>query len=288
MRQSEALRQLGLGVHLRSLREKSGMTTRSVASSLGVSRSSVSRTERGLRAPDREEVSALCALFGVVGDEREELLNRVGDSADASAWLALADMSDQLASILVLERESAVITNVELALIPGLLQTADYSRLVMAASVRPVPDLEKRVANRLGRQAILSRPNAAMVRCFVDEAALRRTLGDSAVMHEQLLHLLTVQRRSNVVVRVLPLSAQANTSLDGSFALYELPGGQPYVYVEAQNFGVLLTEAVDVHPFVETCSQLGDHALQERESAELINQIAEGLVHERAGMAQEQ
>ncbi|MCX2734488.1 Scr1 family TA system antitoxin-like transcriptional regulator, partial [Saccharopolyspora sp. NFXS83] len=137
MRQSEALRQLGLGVRLRTLRENKGMTTRSVGSALGVSRSSISRTERGLRAPDREEVSALCALFGVVGDEKQELLDRVGESQETSAWLALGDgMSDQLASLLVLEREAAKITCVELALVPGLAQAPDYTRCLMAMSDR--------------------------------------------------------------------------------------------------------------------------------------------------------
>lgn len=276
MRQSEALRQLGLGVQLRSLREKAGMTTRSVASALGISRSSVSRTERGLRAPGREEVVALCALFGVIGDEKEALLDRVGDGQETSAWLALGDgMNEQLASLLVLEREAAKITYVELALVPGLAQTADYTRCLLSLRERPERERERRIATRLGRQAVLSKAAAPVVTFFIDESVLHRTFGDERMFGAQLEHLLVLARRDNVRFRVIPLGGPAHPGLDSSFSIYELEGGPAYVFVESQGFAVCLPEPVDVKPFVETSQMLDEGALDEQESTQLIAKAAE-------------
>jgi transcriptional regulator with XRE-family HTH domain len=82
VRRSEKMRQIGLGAQLRNLREKAGLSTRSVAKSLGVSASSVNRNELGLRAPSKEEVCALCALYGVGGEDKQALLEKVGNSAE--------------------------------------------------------------------------------------------------------------------------------------------------------------------------------------------------------------
>ncbi len=183
MQQSGKLRQIGLGVQLRNAREIAGMTTRSVATHLGLSPSSVNRNELGSRVPNREEVSALCVLYGVTGADKQALVDRVGATSDANAWLSNA--SDQMASLMVLEREARAIANVEVTLVPGLVQTFEYARLVLAASCRSGTDLERQVANRLGRQAVLSKPNAPQVSLVIDEGALHRTLGNPRVLREQ-------------------------------------------------------------------------------------------------------
>ena len=121
MRHADKLRQLGLGAQLRKFRVEQGLSTRSVARSLGVSPASVNRTEMGSRCPGREEVSALCALFGVVGDDKQALLERVGESRNEAAWLATEKVPDQVANLTVLEREAVSITALELGLVPGLV-----------------------------------------------------------------------------------------------------------------------------------------------------------------------
>lgn len=277
MRHADKLRQLGLGVQLRKLRESRGLSTRSVAKSLGVSPASINRTELGSRSPSREEVSALCAVFGVVGDEKQELIERVGESKDNAAWLATEHVPDQVASLMILEREAVEITAVELALVPGLAQTADYARLILGSSLAPGVDLERQVAARLGRQAVLSKPRAPKVTMFLDEAVLWRTLANARIAQEQLKHLIAVQRRDNVAIRVLPFDALPHEGLRGSFTLYELADGTPYVFVEARSFGVFVTETSAVQPFVEVCNGLGKHALDATTSDDMISAVAERL-----------
>ncbi|MEV5538733.1 helix-turn-helix transcriptional regulator [Saccharopolyspora shandongensis] len=265
--------QVGLGVQLRKLREKAGMTTRSVAAALGISPSSVNRTELGQRAPNRDEVTALCALYGVTGEQKVLLIDRAGKSAK-SAWFELASrVSDQQATMLILEQEASSIVDVENTLIPGLAQTAEYARLLMSMSELPGQDLENRVAARLGRQAVLSRPEAPEVRFFLDEAALLRTMNDARIMREQLEHLIVLQRRSNVSLRIVPLSSMPHPALDGSFSLYGLPDGSAHVFVEARYFAVALTEPADVEPFMKACQELDDCALDKQESTCLVKDI---------------
>lgn len=272
MRHSGKLRQIGLGVQLRNAREIAGMTTRSVATHLSVSPSSVNRNELGSRIPNREEVSALCALYGVTGDDRQALIDRVGTTTDANAWLS--NSSDQLASLMVLEREAKVITNVEVTLVPGLVQTFEYARLVLAASCASGNDLERQVADRLGRQAVLSKPRAPQVTLVIDEGALHRTLGAPRVLREQLEHLVVVQRRENVSIRVIPLSSEAHPALVGAFALYELVDGSSYVLMDGRTMGVFVSGSSDVEPFVEASRSLTKYALDERDSSALITAIA--------------
>ncbi|MGP4021104.1 helix-turn-helix domain-containing protein [Saccharopolyspora sp. 5N708] len=276
MRQSEKLRQIGLGVQLRALRENAGLSTRSVAKSLGVSASSVNRNELGLRAPSKEEVSALCALYGVVGEDKEALLEKVGDSAETAAWLANG-VPDQLASLMVLEREAVAITDVQVSVMPGLAQTADYARLVLGDQAEPGIDLENKVATRLGRQAVLSKPRAPRVSCFIDEGVLHRTLGNSRVLRDQLEQLIILQRRDNVEVRVIPFDWTPSSSIKASFSAYELVSGSPYVFAEVYNLGLFVTDPSEVRSFMKVCRSLDESALDTAESSVLIRKIAESL-----------
>ncbi|WP_275296511.1 helix-turn-helix domain-containing protein [Saccharopolyspora spinosa] len=263
-------------MQLRKLREDARMSTRSVAKALGLSPSSVNRNELGLRAPSKEEVSALCALYGVVGEDKEALLEKVGDSAETAAWLANG-VPDQLASLMVLEREAVAIIDVQISLIPGLAHTADYARLILGDETAPGIDLENQVATRLGRQAILSRPRAPKVRLLIDEGALHRTLGSRRVLRDQLEHLLVLQRRDNVGVRVIDFEATPRPAIGTSFSLYELANGSPYVFVEVRGLGLFVTEPTEVASFVTACRSLDDCALDETASTALIRKIAETL-----------
>ena len=276
MKQAEKLRQIGLGVQLRKARQEAGMTTRSVAMHLGMSPSSVNRNELGSRIPKRDEVSALCALYGVTGEDKEALLERVSQPAHSAAWLATGYVPDQLASLMVLEQEATTITYVEVALISGLVQTADYARLAFGGTANH-EDLEKRITTRLGRQSLLTRPRAPQVRLYLAEGVLHRTLGRPEVLRDQLEQLIILQRRENISIRVIPFSAGECPPTSVSFSLYGLADGSPYVFLEAQKLGVFVTEPAETRPFVDSCQALDTCALDEQSSSALMRKVAEGF-----------
>ncbi len=287
MKRSERLRQLGVGAQLKEMRHNSGMSTRKVAAALGISPASVNRSEIGQRVPAQDEITALCALYGVTGDRKKALLEHAAESADTVAWVERGRITDELASLVVLESKATEITCVDSALVPGIVQTAEYSRLVIDGSPVEPEDIERRVKTRLGRQAILSKPDAPQVRLLLDEAVLHRTLGDPRVWRDQLEQLLMLQRRENVSIRVLPFSTAARPAISG-FWMYHLNNGMPYVFVETEGVGVFITDPSEVTPFLKSCQVLDRAALSEDESGALIRNVAEGVHLESAHLAHQQ
>lgn len=285
MNGANKVRQMGLGADLRQLREGSGMSTRSVAERLGVSRMAVNRTEVGRRTTPTEEVIALCALYGVTGRQRERLVERASGGDGSSSWLATGPaMADQVMSLVALENEASWITDVALGLIPGLLQTPEYMRAVVASSPAP----EWMVRTRLGRQGLLTGPNAPEVRFLIEESVLHRPIGGATVLHEQLEHLLRISAKSHVSIQVIPLKAGKTAALDGSFVILGFPGRNSHAYVEARGSGLILTRPDDIEPFERGLPEINDAVLDEARSAKLISQIKEDLPDARADLAEKQ
>lgn len=134
--------------------------------------------------------------------------------------------------------------------------------------------------DRLARQALLTKPGAPTVRFVIDESALRRPIGGSPVMADQLDQLLRVRAKPNVTIQVIPTAVGAHPGLDGSFVMLTFPEKDPHVYIEARRVGLFLTRPQDVEPFIDGMREIDSKLLDEEGSAELISQIKEGLRHE--------
>src|ERR1700744_2609382 len=74
-----------LGTHLRRLRESRGITARQAATEIRASESKISRIELGRNAIREIDVLDLLALYGVTGQEREELLS-IAEQANRPGW----------------------------------------------------------------------------------------------------------------------------------------------------------------------------------------------------------
>lgn len=234
----------------------------------------ISRTETGSRNVPVEEAIALYAIYGVTGRQRERLIERARGGDGSTTWLATGPATaDQITSLVALECEASAITDVSVTLIPGLVQTLEYMRAVMGDR----PEAEWMVSTRLARQALLSKPDAPSVRLIVDEAVLRRPVGGPVVMDEQLNHLLWVMRKPNVAGHVIPAMTGMHAGMDGSFVLLGFPERDPHVYIEARRSGLVLTRDRDVEPFVEGIDELDSCVLDDQQSAQLIEEIKEGL-----------
>ncbi|MEV4731430.1 helix-turn-helix transcriptional regulator [Saccharopolyspora sp. NPDC049426] len=269
---------VNLGAELRTLRERTKMSTRTVAARLGTSPAWVSRTETGARFPTPDEVGALCELYGAKGEMRDLLVAKAESNDGTTINLPSGDRyTDQLANIMLLETEARRVTGYEIALVPGLLQTPEYAREMISALDRPQSEIERRVATRIGRQAVLSRPNGPELRFLLDEFVLRRLIGGSAVMSRQLRKIVAEAAWPNVHVRVLPASIGAHQGLDGTFAIYEFAALETYVYLESRKGGTFINDAEVTQQYLDTRDALWDEALHEEESVALIGTLAEGL-----------
>jgi hypothetical protein len=151
-------------------------------------------------------------------------------------------------------------------IVPGLLQTEDYARVLLID--------DGAVKARLERQAILSReePEPPTLRYVIDEGVLRREVGTSAIMRAQMEHLLSVAS-SRITVQVVPMNVHAG--LSGQFWIATLNGGDSMGYVDTAVRGIVLDRPEDIFSLVESFESLRSDALSRRQSLEVIQRAAE-------------
>jgi hypothetical protein len=214
-------------------------------------------------------------LYGVTGEERDRLLTLAREYDQPGWWETQhPGLPSQLTALIGFESQATQIVEVGIVVVPGLLQTPDYARAVMEAAGVPALQAETRVATRLGRQAVLSRPEPPEYVVILDEAALRRPIGGRTIMAEQLRQTLRLMERPTITVQVLPYDRGAHAGLAGSFVILRFPKARTIVHLEHKRSPLFLDEADDVEPFVAGLDTLREAALDPKRSAEFIAKVA--------------
>jgi transcriptional regulator with XRE-family HTH domain len=167
---------------------------------------------------------------------------------------------------------------------PGLFQTERYARAVLKRHPN-VSDavVEERVAARLARQGILTRedPPPPRVWALLDEAVLRRRVGDADTMREQLMRVLELSELPGVTIQVIE-GMEGHVGLLGAFAIAEGPGRASIVNVDDITDGRVRQEPAALDQVWLTFRAMQTEALPVRASRDLIVRIAEGTWREKA------
>lgn len=266
----------GLAEGLRIARKASKLAMVEVAEKLQWSQSTLSRIETGVRNASAEEVSALLAVYQVTGEQRDSLIEMARD-VDRPNWLETrySDVPSQAKTLAQYESDASRIVDAGLILIPGLLQTAAYTRSVMHTTGVPPSDIQARVNLRLERQKVLARRKPPRLVAFVDEAALRRRVGGARVMSDQLRHLAALTTMGGVELRVIPFDVGGHPGVNGAYVLLEFADARPVVHLEHRRSGVFLHQAIDVDPYLEATASMNAIALEPMQSVRMVEVIAE-------------
>src|SRR5205085_1960696 len=89
------------------------------------------------------------------------------------------------------ENKAGKITEFQTLMIPGLLQTDEYARVLLTCNANvPADEIEERIAARAARRLIFSREQRPMFTFVIHEFVLRLQTGGREVMSEQLHNLL--------------------------------------------------------------------------------------------------
>lgn len=270
----------GIGFELERYRKAAGMNLQEVGQALGVSASTISRLENGKRELTREEVASILTAVGVTGSDRERLLEQA--RGENSSGLITATLNAQSRMYLELEQRATSIFNFELMLIPGIVQTADYARAVIAAFQfhESEGEIESRVARRLARKAILTRRQPPQLDLILTEATLRLPMGGHKVMAAQVRHLIEVAAHPAVTVRTIPAEVVAHPGLTGSLVLIEFADAPTISYVESRTSGIFVDDPAVVFDHKRTADKLRELALDARESIESMVRIEQDLRRE--------
>jgi transcriptional regulator with XRE-family HTH domain len=278
---SPTVRGRRLRYELRRLREQAGLTRDETARHLDWSGSKISRIETGQSRAQTGDVRDLLDVYGVTGDPAEALVQLAREARKRGWWTAYNDVFT--GTYVGLEAEASAMRSYEPQIIPGLLETEDYTRaLIRAALVRADPDeIERRVKARMARQEVLERPDPPEIWAVLDEPAVRRPVGGPAVMKAQLRHLIdvTAAPNSTVTLQVLPLAVGSHPGLDGSFVILDFPNSEdvPVVYLETATDGLYLEETAEIERYNVVFDHLRASALSARESVGLIARLAEEM-----------
>lgn len=242
-----------------------------------MSKPTLSRIENGQRACTSHEAVSILTVLGVTGTERERLVNLTRPD-DQQSWLGVGGgLAQQLRTYTAFTQDAVEILDFQIALIPGLLQTAEYARALISTGTLTEDVREKTVAARLGRQANLSRPTLQRYTAFLDETALCRTVGNPDTMAAQFAQLTRVAESARITIRIIPFSAGNHRGCDGPFSMFELDGQPRVVHIENQTTGVFLDEREHTEPYLEIIQRIDEKALDQEESNKLLAKYQEAL-----------
>jgi transcriptional regulator with XRE-family HTH domain len=251
-----------LGKRLQDLRERAGLSYEDAARALDVTHATIRRMEKaevGLKLP---YVEKLLWTYGVTApEELEDFLSLARQANRRGWWHRFRDVLPEWFSAFVsLEGEADLIRAYEPHYVPGLLQTESYARAVLRAGMPNAPDdeIERNVALRIQRQAVLTKDGAPLLWVVMDETVLRRPIGGPAVMREQVDRLIEATSMPNVRLQIMPFAAGPHPAMYGPFHIFRFPIQElpDIAYTESLVGGVYLDQRDDVSTFLEALDRM--------------------------------
>lgn len=168
-------------------------------------------------------------------------------------------------------------------IVPGLMQTPEYTRHIITAgpAVLPPGHVDSPIKVRMERQSILDAEQPPKIWEIVTEGALRQVVGGYAVMLDQLHHLTRLTERSNITLQVLPFEAGAHAGVQSSFWLFDFPA-DPSIACVANLTGALFTDqAGQLNAFSDAFDNLRASALNPADSLTRITDVMDLMRRER-------
>jgi transcriptional regulator with XRE-family HTH domain len=229
----------GLAERLYLLRENAGLRTGQLAERLGWIPSKVTKIQRGQQKPAIADIEAWAEACG----HPEVISDLVSLRAEAGAvhwrWQERLRRGGQPVVQEDIDRQTRQATrirNLQIAVLPGLIQTPAYARhtIIMFREILNISqdDVETTVAARMRRQEVLYETGRTF-EFVITENVLRRRVGSSVAMLGQLDRLVQVSTLPNVTLGIIPDDAEGLTIfpyqgfqvLDGQVFL-DLPSGE--------------------------------------------------------------
>lgn len=272
-----------LGTHLRRLREARGITREAAGEAIRGSHAKISRLELGRVGYKERDVSDLLTLYGIEGDERrQEFLTLARHANTPGWWHKYGDvLPSWLETLLGLEEAASVIRTYEVQFVPGLLQTPDYARAVatLGHPAASREEIDRRVGLRMRRQELLGRTDGPKLWAVIDEAALRRPLGDRDVMRGQLEHLLRMSELPQVTIQVAPFHIGGLAAAGGPVTILRFlePDLPDIVYLEQLTSALYLEKRSDVETYMVVMDRLSAAAETRESSNAYVRSILEEL-----------
>src|SRR5213075_2060659 len=128
-----------IGADLRRARQAAHLTQRQLAEKLGWNYVRIHRAETGERPLPATEVGEFLAAVEAPVELAAKLVDMTHDAGTLNPWWGVGtlELQRQIDALLELESVATAITAVAPLLVPGLLQTPDYTRRIMVQAGVP-------------------------------------------------------------------------------------------------------------------------------------------------------
>ncbi|MEU6204115.1 helix-turn-helix transcriptional regulator [Micromonospora musae] len=250
---------------LRLFRNQLGLSQDDFGGSIGYSGSHVSSVETGGRPPTKEYMRAIDKHHDT-GDRFTRMLHDLTQLDSTPSWLR---------EWIEFEREATTLRWFELAYVPGLLQTERYARATLAGGRFTPEDVDRIVASRLERQAILERERPPQLIAVLDESVLRRPVLDQpGLMVEQCERLAELAAQTHIQVHIVPADVGMYLGLAGQFIIAELADGARVAHADNQLSAQIVDAPADIAKLGKTWELVRNEALPRRQSIEKIKEVA--------------
>jgi transcriptional regulator with XRE-family HTH domain len=214
---------------LRQARQDAGLTQEAVAAEMDWSMSKIIRIETGAVGISTNDLTALLRLYKVKDPRRIKDLVARGRVARKQTWWSKyrATLTPGYFQYIEYETSASIIRQYETIAVPGLLQTEQYAETI-ARQYRlnyTAKKVETLVEVRMRRQELLlGRPNPPLLFFVLDEAVIRRLIGDENLRKAQLEKLINIADRPPVTIEIIPFAVGLHRGIYDTFNILEFPG----------------------------------------------------------------
>jgi hypothetical protein len=279
-----------LGRHLRDLRIRAQMTIRSAALRLEWSEAKMWRIETGQVSLRTLDVEAMCRVYGAPPDLTLGLMALAKETKAKGWWHSYGDVIPEGFDIYIgMEQAASRLCWYESVLVPGLLQTEDYARMLIRTGLPDATEeeIEHRVRLRLTRQRLLTRATSAPeLNVVLNEAILDRPMFSPHVTSSQLRHLNELGELPSVFIKVATHDVGLHPGLmTGPFVLLEFPAygskhasEPPTVYVEGYTGELYLDRPHEIERYSSAFVDIWDIAKDVSTSRNMISDAAREMV----------
>jgi hypothetical protein len=251
-----------LGRQLQALREKAGLSYEQAGEAIFASSFTIRRMEKAEGGLNRNKVKGLLMAYGITDVREIDAFLALARAASTPGWWHnYGDVLPPWFRVVPgLEEAAEVIRGYEPQFVPGLLQTEDYARALTAVGFPDAPagENERRVALRMARQRLLTRPGPPRLWAVIDETVLRRQVAGPSVMRAQIDRLIEAAELPNVTLQVLPFTAGPHRAMYGMFHLFRFPAPElpDVVYGENMTSAFYLDKPEDVTSYQEAMDRI--------------------------------
>ncbi|MFD7445025.1 helix-turn-helix transcriptional regulator [Streptomyces sp. NPDC059909] len=282
-RSAPTVGQVVLGKRLQDLRERAGLKREEAAKVLRVAPATIRRMEMAEVALKIPYVQLLLRAYGITDDEADGFVQLTEEANRPGWWQRFHDVLPGWFSMYVsLEGAASLIRAYEPHFVPGLLQTEDYARAVMRSGAlggTSADDIERHVALRMERQALLTRAEAPRFWVIVDETVLRRPAGGPQVMRAQIDRLLEATALPNVTLQVAEFATGPHAGTYGPFVLFRfaVPELPDMVYSEYVTGAVYLDARPEVASHLEVMDRMAAQAATAQRTKDILRGVRKEL-----------